>query len=68
MRVIVNETVYDSLSLKFGNDFIRRVPILDNLIDVLLPQMYPCDFDDENDFIRGVIESSNDWVEFFALS
>jgi len=56
MKVIVNETVYDSLSLKFGNDFRRRVHFLDNLIDVLLPQMYPCDFDDENDFIRGVMD------------
>ena len=56
MKVKVNETVYNSLSTKFSNDFRRRVNILDNLIDVLLPQMFPCDFIDENDFVRGVVD------------
>ena len=56
MKVIVNETVYNNLNIKFGIDFRRRVHFLDNLIDVLLPQMFPCDFDDEGDFIRGVMD------------
>lgn len=61
MKVIVNETVYDSLSQKFSNEFRRRIPLLDKLIDVLLPQMYPCDFDDENNFVRGVM-SEISWL------
>lgn len=49
MMGVISETTY-------GNDFKRRVHNLDRLIDNLLPTMYPCDYNDEDDFFTGVYE------------
>ena len=49
MMGVINET-------KYGNDFKRRVHNLDKLIDNLLPSMYPCDYESEDDFFTGVYE------------
>ena len=40
----------------YGNDFKRRLHQLDKLIDNLLPNVYPCDYNDEDDFFTGFYE------------
>jgi hypothetical protein len=34
----------------------RRLHLIDRLINLMLPNMYPCDYDNEETFVRGVID------------
>ena len=53
---VINESQY-------SNNLKRRVHILDSLIDNLLPNMYPCDFDNEDDFFTGVYHELRHLIE-----
>ena len=53
---VINESQY-------SNNLKRRVYILDSLIDNLLPNMYPCDFDNEDDFFTGVYHELRHLIE-----
>ena len=56
MGGVINESQY-------SNNLKRRVHILDSLIDNLLPNMYPCDFDNEDDFFTGVYHELRHLIE-----
>jgi hypothetical protein len=56
MGGVINESQY-------SNNLKRRVHILDSLIDNLLPNMYPCDYGDEDDFISGVYHELHHLIE-----
>jgi hypothetical protein len=53
---VINESQY-------SNNLKRRVHILDSLIDNLLPNMYPCDYNDEDDFFTGVYHELHHLIE-----
>jgi hypothetical protein len=51
-RVLKEETN----KIKFSNRFKRKMSIVDRLIDSLIEDsMYPCDYDNEEEFYEGVI-------------
>ena len=56
MGGVINESQY-------SNNLKRRVHILDSLIDNLLPNMYPCDYNDEDDFFTGVYHELHHLIE-----
>ena len=56
MMGFINESQY-------SNNLKRRVHILDSLINNLLPNMYPCDFDNEDDFFTGVYHELHHLIE-----
>lgn len=41
--------------IKVSNAFKRNMFIVDQLVDKLMDDMYPCDYDNENDFLEGVL-------------
>jgi hypothetical protein len=53
---VINESQY-------SNNLKRRVHILDSLIDNLLPNMYPCDYNDEDDFFTVVYHELHHLIE-----
>ena len=53
---VINESQY-------SNNLKRRVHILDSLIDNLLPNMYPCDYNDEDDFFTSVYHELHHLIE-----
>ena len=56
MMGVINESQY-------SNNLKRRVHILDSLIDNLLPNMYPCDYNDEDDFFTSVYHELHHLIE-----
>ena len=46
---------------EFSPTFIRRIDLLDKLIDTYLPDSYPCDYVDQWNYVRNVAE------EFFYI-
>ena len=52
----------ESKKIKFSNLFKRKLHIVDRLIDsVIQDSMYPCDYDDEEEFYQGLI-SELSWL------
>lgn len=49
----MNKGLFESM---FSTDFKRRINLIERLIENLLPNMYPCDFNDEDEFVRGVVD------------
>lgn len=45
----------ESDKIKVSNTFKRNMFIVDQLVDKLMDDMYPCDYDNENDFLEGVL-------------
>lgn len=56
MGVISEDNDKYLLESMYSTDFIRRVHLLDRLIENLLPNMYVCDYGDEDEFVRGVVD------------
>jgi len=52
-----NHDLYESKKIEVSNRFKRKMSIVDRLIDSLIENsMYPCDYDDEEEFYQGVID------------
>ena len=41
----------------------RRIHLIDKVIDNLLPNMYPCDYNSSNHFVEGVLDE----IRWFLL-
>ena len=56
MKLIITESQSKLIETKYGNDFRRRVGLLDRLIDALLPDLYPCDYESKEEFFNAFYE------------
>jgi hypothetical protein len=55
IKRVLDETIVESNMIKVSTLFKRKLNVVDQVIDKLIDTMYPCDFNDENEFLEGVM-------------